>query len=52
MTSFYFYGVIDGEPDTDPMWKILHDHFEKLARQDDDAKQVQVTDRKAVKRKR
>lgn len=47
--SFFFYGYIDGEEDNDPIWKVLHDHFEKLAREDDDG-EVEVRG-KAVKRK-
>ena len=48
--SFYFYGVIDGDADADPVWKTLHDHFEKLAREDDDGKEAYLSDRKAVKK--
>lgn len=49
--SFFFYGVYDGN-ESDEMWKILHDHFEKLAGEDDDAEtENYVSERKAVKRK-
>lgn len=45
--SYFFYGVYEGN-EGDETWKVLHDHFEKLARQDDDAgSQVIFTDRKA-----
>lgn len=49
--TYFFWGVTDGE-DPDEMWKILHDHFEKLARQDDEGNEAVVTERRAVKRKR
>ena len=47
--SYFFYGVIDGEV-TEDSWQALHAHFEKLARQDDDAGSQVTTKRKAVKR--
>jgi hypothetical protein len=44
----FFWGIYDGN-DHDEMWKVLHDHFEKLARRDDDAvEEAVVTDNKAV----
>lgn len=33
--SFFFYGMYEGN-DEDPTWKVLHEHFEKLAREDTD----------------
>jgi hypothetical protein len=49
--SFFFWGVIDGD-DTDPTWKVLHEYFEALAREDDEGIPEDVsTERKAVKRK-
>lgn len=48
--SFFFYGVTDSDEDIDPMWKILHDHFEKLAREDD-GRNEEVFEGKATKRK-
>lgn len=47
MTSLYFWGIVKGD-ETDPIWKTLHDHFEKLAREDDGGTEAVVTDRKAV----
>lgn len=34
--SFYFWGVMT-DNEAEETWKVLHDHFEKLAREDDDA---------------
>lgn len=47
----FFWGIYDGEKG-DEMWKTLHDHFEKLAREDD-ARQTEVafSERKPVKKK-
>lgn len=51
MTRRYFWGVYEGN-DGDEAWKALHDHFERLAREDDERDtQVVVSDRKATKRK-
>ena len=47
--SYFFYGVVDGEL-TEDSWQALHDHFEKLAREDDDGGSQVITERKAVKR--
>ena len=33
--SFFFYGIYDGN-EWDETWKVLHDHFEKLAREDEE----------------
>ena len=45
--SFFFYGVYEGN-DMDETWKVLHEHFEKLAKEDDNVEAV-VTERKAAK---
>ena len=47
MTNSYFHGIIEGE-DVDETWRILHDHFEKLAREDEqrEKKNVKGKDRK------
>jgi hypothetical protein len=45
-SNFFFWGVTDNEE----VWKILHDHFEKLAREVDDTEET-VRSGKAVKRK-
>lgn len=48
--SFFFYGQYEGN-EGDEMWKTLHEHFEKLAREDDaGSAEAVITDRKAVKR--
>jgi hypothetical protein len=47
--SFFFYGVHEGD-EGDPVWETLHQHFEKLAREDD-AGEGTVTNRRAAKRK-
>lgn len=45
--SFFFYGVYDGN-DNDETWKVLHEHFEKLARENDErVKKVEITERRA-----
>lgn len=51
MTSkTYFWGVYEGS--TDDGWAALHEYFEKLAREDDDAAtETTITDRKAVNKK-
>lgn len=49
--SFFFYGVYEGN-EGDETWKVLHEHFEKLAREDDArVKEMEATERRAVKRK-
>lgn len=53
MTKTYFFWGVTDENDPDPVWKTLHDHFEKLASRDDDAtKEAVITNGKAVKRGR
>jgi hypothetical protein len=51
VTKTFFWGVYDGN-EGDEMWKTLHDHFEKLAREDD-VRQVEMaaSERKAVKKR-
>lgn len=34
-SNFFFWGIVSDEEAAE-MWQVLHDHFEKLARQDDD----------------
>lgn len=50
--SFFFYGVYEGN-EGDETWKVLHEHFEKLAREDDvRVTQIEATERKAKRRKK
>jgi hypothetical protein len=51
MTKHFFWGVYEGN-EGDETWKVLHDHFEKLARQTNDGSTEEhiVTERKAAKR--
>ena len=49
-TKHFFWGIYEGN-EGDETWKALHDHFEKLAREDDARMaEVVITERKAVKR--
>lgn len=49
--SFFFYGIYEGNEGEDT-WKVLHEHFEKLSREDDArAATLESTDKKASKRK-
>lgn len=48
--SFFFYGYIDGEDNPDEVWKTLHDHFEKLAHQDDERSEESFTGKAAKRR--
>lgn len=48
MTNYFFYGVVDGELKEDT-WQALHEHFKKLAR-DDDVRESEITNRKAKKK--
>lgn len=41
--SFFFYGMYEGN-DEDPTWKVLHEHFEKLAREDTDEEELARAD--------
>lgn len=51
--SFFFWGVIEGEPNADETWKVLHDHFEKLAGEDEArTKSGEHFDGKAAKRRK
>jgi hypothetical protein len=43
MTSYFFYGVVDGEIKEDT-WQALHAHFEKLAREDD-VREAEISER-------
>lgn len=45
--SFYFYGIYDGN-EGDDTWRVLHEHFERLAKES--GAEAVVTDRKAVKK--
>jgi len=52
--SFFFYGIYEGMSDkaAEEVWEALHKHFEKLAREDDDAVTETVfTDRKAYRKR-
>jgi hypothetical protein len=51
VSKTFFWGAYDGN-EGDEMWKTLHDHFEKLAREDD-VRQVEMaaSERKAVKKR-
>lgn len=47
--SFFFYGIYEGNEGDEP-WQALHEHFEKLAREDEKV-EASFTTRKATKRK-
>lgn len=32
--NFFFWGIVS-DTEAEEMWKVLHDHFEKLASKDD-----------------
>ena len=50
MTKYLFWGMYEGN-EGDPTWKALHEHFEKLAREDDVRDtEVVVTERKAKRK--
>jgi hypothetical protein len=44
--SFFFYGIYEGN-DHDETWRVLHEHFERLAKEN--GVTAVVTGRKAVK---
>jgi hypothetical protein len=44
--SFFFWGIYEGN-ETDETWRVLHEHFEKLA--SEDKVEVTMSRRKAVK---
>ena len=45
--SFFFWGMYEGN-EGDTVWQTLHEHFEKLAREDNDGDEENVaTKRKA-----
>jgi hypothetical protein len=47
--SFFFWGMYEGN-EGDEVWKTLHEHFEKLASENDDGdEEAVVTHRKARK---
>lgn len=46
--SFFFYGVYEGN-EGDETWKVLHEHFEKL-KKEDKVVEVEFSDRKSKKR--
>jgi hypothetical protein len=49
--SFFFYGIYEGN-DMDETWRVLHEHFEKLAKENNPAgtcKEAVFTEKKAVK---
>ena len=48
--SFFFWGVYEGN-EGDETWKALHDHFEKLAREDDVRAVEVVSTKRKAKRK-
>lgn len=43
--SFFFYGIYDGN-EGDDTWRALHEHFERLAKDEKVVESV-ITDRKA-----
>jgi hypothetical protein len=43
--SFFFWGVYEGN-EGDETWRVLHEHFEKLAK--GDVVEVEITDRRAT----
>jgi hypothetical protein len=45
-TNYYFWGVTNNEE----VWRVLHEHFEKLSREDD-VREAVFTERKAAKKK-
>lgn len=46
--EYYFWGVTNNEE----VWKVLHDHFKKLASQDDAGDtEIEFSERKATRRK-
>ena len=47
--SFYFYGMYEGN-EGDETWRVLHEHFEKLAKEDKNI-EAEFTDRNSTKRK-
>lgn len=46
--NFFFWGIVS-DSEAEEMWKILHDHFEKLSRKDDDG--TETFSGKAVEKK-
>jgi hypothetical protein len=46
--SYFFYGVVDGEL-PDDTWKVLHEHFEKLMKEENG--EFEFTNRKATGKK-
>jgi hypothetical protein len=47
--SYYFYGVVEGEMPEDT-WKVLHDHFERLASENDVRVETTFTNRRAARK--
>lgn len=47
--SFFFYGVYEGN-EGDETWKVLHEYFEKLAKEDKKI-EAEFTDNYAARRK-
>jgi len=43
--SFFFYGIYEGN-EGDETWRVLHEHFEKLAKEEKKV-EGEFTDRKA-----
>jgi hypothetical protein len=46
--SFFFYGIYEGN-EGDETWKVLHEHFEKLAKED--GVEFEATDHTAAPRR-
>lgn len=47
--SFFFYGIYEGN-EADETWRVLHEHFEKLAKESEKV-EAKFSDRDATKRK-
>lgn len=47
--SFFFYGIYEGN-EGDETWRVLHEHFEKLAEEQDKKVSFEYSERKAVKK--
>lgn len=46
--SYFFYGIYEGN-DMDETWRVLHEHFEKLAKENK-VVEVEFTNRKPAQR--
>ena len=46
--SLFFWGIYEGN-ETDETWRVLHEHFEKLAKED--KIEFEASERKAKRRK-